>query len=420
MTGRITVGFAAFAWVALATAASAHAQPTAPAAPREGLGTDPIRCWWRTSVGAVRVGEPFDVFLTCAVLDTESITVVPDLTGLEPEAVQLPPFEVLDGSHPDDVRTDDRRFFQYRYELRLMVDDAFGRDVALPSLTVSYRVRSPGSQGTSIEGRDQTFVLPPISIRVLSLVPDELTDIRDAGGGSFGELASRTLRSRVMLVLGALFMLLGAILAIATAVRMSGERRDRGRAPKALLSDGGVLRGVLREVTAIGRDRQQQGWTQELAGRALATLRVAASFLVSGRVIQTAQAESARSAAPSGGTGQEGQLRLRAGWLGGRSVRVSGWETAESVGQALARDVSRNGRELERARLELLQVALARFTKARYGRDDERVDDSELDRSLAECDEVVRQLGFEQRRPVRLYRTVQRFADELRSRVWPR
>ncbi len=140
MTGRITVGFAAFAWVALATAASAHAQPTAPAAPREGLGTDPIRCWWRTSVGAVRVGEPFDVFLTCAVLDTESITVVPDLTGLEPEAVQLPPFEVLDGSHPDDVRMDDRRFFQYRYELRLMVDDAFGRDVALrrsPSAIVS-------------------------------------------------------------------------------------------------------------------------------------------------------------------------------------------------------------------------------------------------------------------------------------------
>src|SRR5260370_36286 len=28
---------------------------------------DPIRCWWRTSAGAVRIGETFDLRLTCAV-----------------------------------------------------------------------------------------------------------------------------------------------------------------------------------------------------------------------------------------------------------------------------------------------------------------------------------------------------------------
>jgi len=31
--------------------------------------TDPIQCWWRTSAGAVRVGEAFSVVLTCAVLE---------------------------------------------------------------------------------------------------------------------------------------------------------------------------------------------------------------------------------------------------------------------------------------------------------------------------------------------------------------
>src|SRR5687767_4089120 len=27
---------------------------------------DPLHCWWRTTVSAVRIGEPFSVILTCA------------------------------------------------------------------------------------------------------------------------------------------------------------------------------------------------------------------------------------------------------------------------------------------------------------------------------------------------------------------
>ena len=33
---------------------------------------DPIRCWWRTSDGAVGVGQPFSLVLTCAVLETDA------------------------------------------------------------------------------------------------------------------------------------------------------------------------------------------------------------------------------------------------------------------------------------------------------------------------------------------------------------
>jgi len=33
--------------------------------------TDPIQCWWRTSAGAVRVGEPFSLVLTCAVVEND-------------------------------------------------------------------------------------------------------------------------------------------------------------------------------------------------------------------------------------------------------------------------------------------------------------------------------------------------------------
>ena len=68
--------------------ALAAAQAPPPAAPEAGatinVEADPIRCWWRTSASAVRVGEPFTVVLTCAVVENEATTVVPDQSRLEP------------------------------------------------------------------------------------------------------------------------------------------------------------------------------------------------------------------------------------------------------------------------------------------------------------------------------------------------
>ena len=73
--------------------------------PRRTSQTDPLQCWWRTSAGAVRVGEPFSVVLTCAVLETDEVTVVVDESRLEPSVVQFAPFEVLGGSHGADLRS---------------------------------------------------------------------------------------------------------------------------------------------------------------------------------------------------------------------------------------------------------------------------------------------------------------------------
>jgi hypothetical protein len=399
-------GMRAIVWLAFVTAASGQAQVITP---EDGVPTDPIRCWRRSSAGAVRVGEPFDVVLTCAVLEIDAVTVVPDQTALEPAVVQMPPFEVVGGSHPADLRTDDRRFFQYRYELRLIVDDAFGQDIEVPPLELSYRIRSRGPQGAALEGRDQTYLMPPIAIHVLALVRDELRDIRDSGGGSFDDLESRTLRGRILLVLGALFALLGVIVAIVTVVRRPGLAGDRAKTARTLLSDGVVLGGVDRELTSIRHDRQAQGWTQALAGRTLAACRIAAAFSLSGRVSQ--------SAAVPGGDAEEGELRLHGGWVPRRTVRVSGWETPETVRQALARRVS--SKESERACLEVLEEALARLSEARYGRDN-GLDEVALDRALESGAEVVRRLQHEHRWPATMYRAAARFAAAQRNRVWTR
>src|SRR5258707_4744244 len=187
---RIAVSVAACAFVAsAATGLSAQQQtPTTKA--------DPIQCWWRTSAGAVRVGETFSAVLTCAVLETPDVKVVADQSKLEPSVVQFAPFEVTGGSHAADLRTDDRRFFQYEYKLRLLAENLFGKDAQIPETKISYRVQSHTGQAAAagggngpketIEGRDQTYLMPPMSVRVLSLVPADASDIRDAGSEGFG------------------------------------------------------------------------------------------------------------------------------------------------------------------------------------------------------------------------------------------
>src|SRR5882672_6146627 len=145
----------------------------------QNIETDPIQCWWRTSAGAIRVGEPFSVVLTCAVVENDTAKVVVDQSKLEPSVIQLAPFEVTGGSHGADLRTDERRFFQYEYRLRLIAENMFGKDAALPETKISYRVQSKVGQKTAIQGRDQTYMLPPQSIRVMSLVPADASDIRD-------------------------------------------------------------------------------------------------------------------------------------------------------------------------------------------------------------------------------------------------
>ena len=111
----------------LAGGSSLQAQPEGkpPGVPRE---LAPLQCWWRTSTPSVRIAEPFTVLLTCAVAGSGPQDVILDQGTLEPEAIQLAPFEVLSGSRTE-FRADGRRFIQREYRLRILSDAAFGRDV---------------------------------------------------------------------------------------------------------------------------------------------------------------------------------------------------------------------------------------------------------------------------------------------------
>ena len=128
---------------------------------------DPIACWWRTSVAAVRVGEPFSIVLTCAVVENALTSVVPDQSEIEPAALQLPPFDTLGGTDSASVATGTPFFHtsigashpgqRLRHRCRLPQWRS----------NIGYeRARLTAPRWTAVS----TVLMPPLSIRVLSLV----------------------------------------------------------------------------------------------------------------------------------------------------------------------------------------------------------------------------------------------------------
>src|SRR5882762_7107005 len=309
------------------------------AARAQDVQTDPLQCWWRTSAAAIRVGEPFTVVLTCAVLETDAATVVVDQSRLEPSVVQFAPFEVLGGSHGADLRTDQRRFFQYEYRLRLIAENMFGKDAALPETKISYRVQSKVGQKTAIQGRDQTYMLPAQSVRVMSLVPADASDIRDTSAETFGDIDQRAFRANLFTVVGSVLFVVAGLLALLALVRLFRRYRTPASAIARPITDGAIMRGVRRELAAVRRERESGGWTPELAGRALAALRIAATYAVGRRVGYTDLGPITNPHSPLRNPQFEdpGRLALTAGWFRGKPIAVSGAVTSANVAREHAR-----------------------------------------------------------------------------------
>jgi hypothetical protein len=384
----------------------------APIARAQNVQTDPLQCWWRTSAGAIRVGEPFAVVLTCAVLETDAATVVVDQSRLEPSVVQFAPFEVLGGSHGADLRTDQRRFFQYEYRLRLIAENVFGRDVALPETKLSYHVQSRVGQKTSLQGRDQAYVLPAQSVRVMSLVPNDAGDIRDASAETFTDIDARAFRANLYTVIGGVMFVLAGLLALLALVRLLGRFRKPAAASDRLITDATVLRGVGRELAAVRKERDRGGWTPDLAGRALAALRIAATYALGRRV---GHLPANKLTAEGLDAPEAGRLILKAGWPRGKRIAVSGAATSLTVAHELARGASNARRTVL---LESLVRALNTFTTAHFGREG-ALDETALDEALDTAKQVLRRMKIEQIWIMKRL-AARRAGSELDNRAWSR
>jgi len=396
----------------LSSASVVAAQPT--------QSTDPLQCWWRTSSGAIRIGEQFSIVLTCAVLETEAATVVVDQSRLEPSVVQFAPFEVLGGSHGADLRRGDRRFFQYEYRARLVAENLFGKDVSLPETKLSYHIQSSVGQKTALQGRDQSYILPTLALRVLSLVPAEANDIRDTPTETFNDIDQRGFRANLFTVIGGVLFAVAALLGLLALVRLYARYRKPAETTTRLISDSAAIRAAGRELAAVKRQREDGGWTPELAGRALAALRVAGAYAVGRRASLIPAAAQARGSESSNG-GQQieepGRLIVRTGWPRPRRVAVSGAITSQSVGRDRLRRSASPG-FTGSALYESLEQALAALTAAQYGRNG-ALNDSALDEALATGSQVLKRARLDQTWVMKRLaaRRVERQGD---TRAWSR
>ena len=373
----LAAGFAAGLLAAVAPAA-AQAVPGESgagdeASPGRGRSSiEAIRCWRRVGRNAVHVGERFDLLVTCSVAETAAARAVPDLAGLEPESIAVSPFEVLEGERYDDLVRGPRRFFQYRYTLRIIGEEYFGADVELPPLDVRYRIERSLDGSSATAGRELAYVLPPEPVRVLALVPADGADIRELPGETFGEAEARLFRANLAALVAAV-LALGAV-AAALAVGL-GLYRARGgtAAGAALLPAWRVADAALGELAAVRQATDRDGWSAAQVGRALAALRVAGAVALGRPPAQSAVEGRATTANrnhdhhhESGDDGM-GQLRVRPG--GGRSaesVCISSAVTPERLDRALAE--LRSGRARDAHLAETARDALRQFGAVRYGR----------------------------------------------------
>lgn len=361
----------------------AWAQPVpAPSGEPPVVEVDPIRCWWRTSTGAVRTGAPFSLDLTCAVLENDAVRVVPDESRLGGNVIQMAPFEIVDSAHPSDLYSGQRRFFQYHYSLRIISPDAIGKDVRIPDLAIQYRVNSRLAGNAALQGRDLVYLLPPQSIRVLSMVPADAADVRDASGAPFSGVESLAFRARALEIFALTLVALGSLMVLLTLVRLArgarrarpvGERVMRGRRLVRLAAD---------ELSAVQRETERLGWDAVRIERALAASRVAAAIAIGRRVSQ--------SAADSNAEPGEGRLVAH----GARGRRRTSWVSSSVTAEDVARENARpgsSGDPATRQTLEHLQGALAAFGRVQYGLDPV-VDRRDLDAALADASEAAQRL----------------------------
>ena len=369
--------------VALPAMAWAQTAP-APSGDTSIVEVDPIRCWWRTSTGAVRTGAPFSLDLTCAVLENEAVQVVPDESRLGGNVIQMAPFEVVDSSHPSDLYSGQRRFFQYHYSLRIISPDAIGKDVHIPDLAIQYRVNSRLAGNAALQGRDLVYLLPPQTIRVLSMVPADADDVRDASGEAFGGAESLENRARVLEVVALTLVALGSFMVLLTLVRLARGARRTKPVGERVMTSRRLVRLVADELSAVQRDAERLGWDGARIERALAAARVAAAIAMDRRVSQSVADSNA----------EPGEGRLVAHGVRGRGHRRTSWVSSSITAEDLAREITRSGSSGDpttRQTLERLQGALATFGRSHYGQDP-AVDRRDLDAALEDAAEAARRL----------------------------
>jgi hypothetical protein len=318
------------------------------------------------------------------VYEADNAQVVPDESRLNVASIQMAPFEILGGSHPPDVHRGSRRFFQYDYQVRIIGPDAIGEDVNVPPLIISYRIHSRVGAAATLEGRDLSYVLPMIPIKVLSLVPNDASDIRDASEASLAAVDSLRFRSSLFRVLTITFGALAAIMIVLALLPLARTSSVATNAERDRIPDRAVLASVVADLAGVQKRVAADGWTDDTVARALASTRLVAAAAIQRPVSQKVIAGS--TAVP------EGRLLVQHGTIKPVRVTVSSAVTPDDISRALARGDGFSA--TRRDQLEGLQSAINVMTLALYGKEPAR-DASALDEAVRHAASVAKHIAQE-------------------------
>ena len=396
-------------WLCVGDRRTVDAQLGVPAAPgaESVVATDPIRCWRRTGKSAVYVGERFSLTLTCSVIDTPALRIVAEQSKLDPAALQLPPFDVIDGIRHADIQAGRRRLFQYEYSLRVIAEDLFGREVAIPAVDVSYRVQNQVAGADTVESLDQTYRLPALPVRVMTLVSPQVVDIRDASAETFDAIHERRFRGNVALALAALLFSasIGSLVMAATAIARR-YRTDPDATPP-LLSDAAILRSAIHELERVLEEARRDSWNRDAIGKALAAMRVGIAIALGRRPPQTVL--------DPGVPAREGAVTIRSGIIRPRRVMVSAAVTGDTLSA-----VAEAGNDIGTAGaasplLDDFRSILAVLTAARYRRE-ENLESERIDEAVRAAVGLLQRLRGERSWPNSGWQAVRRTIAARRRR----
>jgi hypothetical protein len=358
----ILVAFALF-WGA---GAVAQTSPGASYGETETAAADALSCWWKSDKSSIRIGEEFSVVLTCRSAETGRERTVLNESLLDPNALALPPYQVKNGRRykdiirilpgPDGPVT--LRSVQYAYTVKLIGEGFFGKDVPLPPFEIRYHIDLVTNKDAVTPGKERTYVLPPLPMRIQSLVPKAADAIRDAGNETFGDIEGRRRNAVIAFIAAGIFLLLPLAVMLPILVRaIRGKRESVFNG--TVFRDKDLLRRLAGELDRVEKHCRAASWDEASIGTVLSVFRVGGALAIGRRIAQAPVEVGTR--------GREGQLELRKGFWPRTKVLVSASLTPEEMADELAgADWQGVGKARRKALLDETQRAFAAFNETRY------------------------------------------------------
>jgi hypothetical protein len=364
--------------------AEAVAQPSLGASSGETdvVAADALVCWWRSDKSSIRIGEEFTVALTCRLADTSLEKTVLNESLLDPNVLALSPYQVKNGRRykdiirilpgPDGPVT--FRSVQYAYTIKLIGEGFFGKDLPLSPLEIRYHIDLVTNKDVVTPGKERTYILSPLPMRIQSLVPKAANAIRDVGNGTFGDIEGRR-RSAVIAFMAAgilLFLPLLVLLPILVqAVHGKQERIFNG----TVFRDKDLLRRLAGELDHVEKHCRTAPWDESSIRTVLSVFRVGGALAIGHRVAQLPVGAETR--------GREGQLELRKGFWPRTKVLVSASLTPEEMANEMAAANWQGvGKARRKALLDETQRVFAVLNDVRYASPGDAAGREALDEAL--------------------------------------